>query len=161
MLTSLFNNLYSKDLITICQTNPDYSTICQDPTFWKNRTLRDYNISTATNVSWQQLYYDLSFQNALPIKVLYNNKILGTTFQYPKKSIQDALSLFLSPLNKSLNDFTGLELLLDQDENVLSIIELPYSGDIVETRNYSNDKVASINIITTLELVDQVLLKLS
>ncbi len=49
-------NLEPQDLLSFCQTKRKFSQICQDESFWREKTFRDFSVSSLLKNSWKETY---------------------------------------------------------------------------------------------------------
>jgi len=162
MTHTLLNDLYPKDLITVCRADPEYHTICSDESFWKKRVYNDYDIDYIAQESWKTLYYDLTYKKARIFSIELNKKSLGQAYHYQNQKLPDSISLFLkAKLNKTISDFSGLLLLMNKKNAVLSVQDLSFNNKIsAQVAQFDQDQVKKVDIITEKGLIDNVLSQL-
>lgn len=56
ILFSIAFNLEPQDLLSFCQTKREFSQICQNESFWREKTFRDFSVSSRLKNSWKETY---------------------------------------------------------------------------------------------------------
>ncbi len=64
-------NLEPQDLLSFCQTKREFSQICQDESFWREKTFRDFSVSSLLKNSWKETYRLYFHYKILEIPIIF------------------------------------------------------------------------------------------
>ncbi len=53
-LETVFSDLTSKEISSLCRVNRKFNTLCKDESFWRNRVLNNHGIEKKYGDTWRE-----------------------------------------------------------------------------------------------------------
>ena len=146
LIDKLFTSLNPYYLVDICKAGPsNYKHICNDESFWENRTNEDFNIYYVVSVPWKEIYRRLVYEKVSIYSIIIDGVDVGNGYQQKDERFAHQLDIALENLtDKNLDQYDGQISLYDQNGNMLKSEKISQ----FEKSIYKNPNIKVVEIQT-------------